>query len=58
MRALFSAGACWNEEIRTVTGSSDPWEYLEVAKPMNSFDHGGNVALFDPQRKIFIALTG
>ncbi len=58
MRALGRAGECWNEEILTVTGSPSPWEYLEATKPMNSFDHGGNVALFDPQRNIFVAFTG
>ena len=45
-------------KIRKVTGSHSLWEDLEAASPMNSFDHSGNVALFDPQRNLFIAFTG
>ncbi|MDP0925645.1 hypothetical protein Q0601_00510 [Paracoccus onubensis] len=58
IRVLGNADECWNNKIRKVTGSHSLWEYLEAASPMNSFDHGGNVALFDPQRNLFIAFTG
>ncbi|WP_294928684.1 hypothetical protein [uncultured Paracoccus sp.] len=58
MRALKNAAGCWSEEIREASGSSDPWHYLIGAKPLTSFDHGGNIAMFDPQRNIFIAVSG
>ncbi|WP_148292620.1 hypothetical protein [Paracoccus aminophilus] len=56
MRAI--SNECWDEDIQRATEAADPWEYLDAAKPTNSFDHAGNVALFDPKRNIFIAISG
>ena len=58
MRALGRANKCWNQEIQTVTGSLTIWEYLEVEQRTNSFNHGGKVALFDPQRNILVFFEG
>ncbi|WP_188128604.1 hypothetical protein [Paracoccus thiocyanatus] len=32
--------------------------YLKAAEPPTSFDHGGNAAMFDSKRNIFIAIAG
>ncbi|MFN8681055.1 hypothetical protein ACDP63_07855 [Paracoccus sp. P2] len=58
LRALNNAGECWDAEIRKASGSPDPWHYTKAVQPMISSDHSGNVAVFDPQRGIFIAISG
>ena len=57
-RVLSSATECWSEEIKALTKAPDPFSYLEQAKLMNAFDHAAHVAIFDPQRHLFIALAG
>ena len=58
VRVLGNAGECWNSEMRKFTGASSPSKYVEAASPMNAFDHGGHVALYDPQRNLLIAFAG
>ena len=58
MRAIGNASECWNAEIRSLSGSADPWAYIADAAPLLSFDHGGLVAIFDARRQIFMVIDG
>ncbi|PYF11038.1 hypothetical protein C8J30_103133 [Rhodobacter viridis] len=57
-RVLSNAMECWGDEIKAATRAPDPFSYLERAKLMNAFDHAAHVAIFDPQRHLFLALQG
>ncbi|WP_199260712.1 hypothetical protein [Paracoccus binzhouensis] len=58
LRVLGKADECWDAEIRKASGSPDAWHYDKVGQTMTSFDHNGNIALFDLQRGILIAISG
>ena len=57
-RVLSNARHCWTDAIAASTGSAAPDSLLSDGTKLNTFSSDGKVAFFDPERDLFIALSG
>ncbi len=57
-RVLSNAQQCWTQAIVAAAGSTDQDSLLSKGTVLNTFSSNGKVAVFDPERGLFIALSG